>query len=146
MIGKKMTPQQKEDYEWKLWNDKGGDDQDVYHVNPYKFARMSYAMTVDADQIINHAMGNDRQQKILKYQMLTQQFVYPYTDPKAVADDVIEEFSDGDPDRLKAKGDGGANGMMSAITGQGMGQTPPIPSPMGTGVGQPPNQLSTLQR
>ena len=146
MIGKKMTPQQKEDYEWKLWNDKGGDDQDVYHVNPYKFARMSYAMTVDADQIINHAMGNDRQQKILKYQMLTQQFVYPYTDPKAVADDVIEEFSDGDPDRLKAKGDGGANGMMSAITGQGMGQTPPVPSPMGTGVGQSPNQLSTLQR
>lgn len=140
LIGKKMSDKQKDDYEWKLWDDKGSDDQDVYHVNPFKFARMQYAMTVDPDQIINHAMGNDRQQKILKYQMLTQQFVYPFTDQKAVADDVIEEFSDGDPDRLKSKGQDGAQGMMSAVMGGGApgGQTtPPVPSPMGTGVGQP---------
>lgn len=140
LVGKKMTGDQRDEYEWKLWEDKGGDDQDVYHVNPYKFARMSYSMTVDADQIVNHAMGNDRQQKILKYQMLTQQFVYPFTDQKQVADDVIEEFSEGDPDRLKAKNTG-ANMMM-----QGMGmappgqQTPGIPSPMQT----PPNQLQAL--
>lgn len=145
LIGKKMTKKQIEDYEWKLWEDKGGDDQSVYHVNPYNFARMAYSMSVDPDQIINHAMGNDRQQKLLKYQMLTQQFVYPYTDPKAVADEVIEEFSDGDPDRLKAKGNpqGGAQGMMSAVMGGGApGQpTPGIPSPMGASMGQPADQL-----
>lgn len=151
LVGKKMTPKQKDDYEWKLWEDKGGDDQDIYHVNPYKFARTVYSMTVDADQIVNHAMGNDRQQKILKYQMLTQQFVYPFTDQKQVADDVIEEFSDGDPDRLKAKNTGGANGMMSAI-GMGGGppgqETPGIPSPMqpAAGAGQLPNQLSTAMK
>ena len=141
LLGKKMTPKQKEEYEWKLWEDKGGEDQDVYHVNPYKFARTTYSMTVDADQIVNHAMGNDRQQKMLKYQMLTQQFVYPFTDQKAVADEVIEEFSDGDPDRLKSKQT--TNDMMNAI---GMGQqTPGIPSPMGTAAGQPP-QLNTMMK
>lgn len=144
LVGKKMSKTARDNYEWKLWEDKGGDDQDVYHVNPYKFARTTYSMTVDADQIVNHAMGNDRQQKILKYQMLTQQFVYPFTDQKQVADDVIEEFSDGDPDRLKSKGQGGANAMM-----QGMGmQTPGIPSPMqgqpGAAAGQP--QLQAMQR
>jgi hypothetical protein len=150
LVGKKMSPKQVENYEWKLWKDKGGDDQDVYHVNPYKFARTSYSMTVDADQIINHAMGNDRQQKILKYQMLTQQFVYPFTDQKAVADDVIEEFSDGDPDRLKTKGQPqGANAMMGAVMGGGApGQsTPGIPSPMqpGAGAGQPFAPLQATQ-
>lgn len=131
LIGKEMTHTQKEDYEWKLWEDKGGDDQVVYHVNPYKFARTMYTMTVDADQIVNHAMGNDRQVKLLKYQMLTQQGVYPYVDAKALADDVIEEFSDGDPDRLKSKNtQGGANAMMQAVAGQGGQPTPPIASPM----------------
>lgn len=134
LIGKKMTPKQVEDYEWKLWNDKGGDDQVVYHVNPFKFVRTAYSMSVDADQIVNHAMGNDRQQKILKYQMLTQQFVYPFTDQKAVADEVIEEFSEGDPDRLKSKGQQGAGAMMGAI-GMGAGQpTLPMPSPMAPGM------------
>lgn len=144
LVGRPMTDKQKDDYEWKLWDDKGGEDQVIYHVNPHKFARLNYSMTVDPDQIVNHAMGNDRQQKLLKYQMLTQQFVYPFTDQKAVADDVIEEFSDGDPDRFKTKGNAGANSMMSAITGQGgepqPGQpTPPVPSPMGApAVGQGP--------
>lgn len=147
LVGKTMTQTQQNDYEWKLWNDKGGDEQDVYHVNPYKFARMSYGMTVDADEIINHAMGNDRQQKILKYQMLTQQFVYPFTDQKQVADDVIEEFSDGDPDRLKTKGQGGANAMMGAVMGQPgqPQQTPAVPSPMqSVGASGAPGQLQGL--
>jgi len=138
LIDRKMTPKQIKDYEWKLWNDKGGDDQEVYHVNPYKFARTTYNFYVDADAIVNHAMGNDRTQKILKYQMLTQQFVYPFTDQKQVADDVIEEFSDGDPDRLKAKQQQGSavDGMMNAVGGGGADQggpsetnTPSVPSP-----------------
>lgn len=144
MIGKKMTQDQQNEYEWKLWDKKGGDDQEVYHVNPYKFARMSYSMFVDPDEIVNHAMGNDRQEKILKYQMLTQQFVYPFTDQKEVANDVIEEFSDGDPDRLKAKQQAnGVHDMMSAVMGgqpgqgggQG-GQMAPLAKP-GVGVGAP---------
>lgn len=146
LIGKNMTEKQVDNYEWKLWNDKGGEDQVIYHVNPYKFARTTFGMRVDADAIVNHALGNDRQNKILRYQMLTQQFVYPYTDPKAVADDVIEEFSDGDPDHLKAKPQtggqtGGVNGMMSAVMGQPgqakpgapPGATPSVPSPMQPG-------------
>lgn len=149
LVGRKMSKEQQDEYEWKLWESRGGDDQVIYHVNPYKFARTVYSMTVDPDQIINHAMGNDRQQKILKYQMLTQQFVYPFTDQKAVADDVIEEFSDGDPDRLKAKQQGGAQGVMSAVMGGGApGQpTPPIPSPMQpNGMGTPKEGLLTSLR
>lgn len=147
LIGKKMTQNQIDEYEWKLWEDKGGEDQAVFHVNPFKLARNTYSMTVDATQIIDHAMGNDRQQKLLKYQMLTQQFVYPFTDPKAVADDVIEEFSDGDPDRLKSKNNG-AQSMMGAVMGGGApGQaTPPVPSPMGAAAGQPPQQLAGVTR
>lgn len=135
LIGRKMSQKQVEDYEWKLWKDKGSDDMVIYHCNPYKMARMMYSMHVDADAIVNHATGNDRQAKILKYQMLTQQFVYPFTDQKQVADDVIEEFSEGDPDRLKAKQDNSAMmGGMGMQGGQGGGQpTPPIPSPMQPG-------------
>lgn len=128
LIGKKMSQKQKTDYEWKLWKDKGGDDQVVYHVNPYKFARTMYSMRVDADEIVNHAMGNDRQQTILRYQMLTQPFVYPFTNQQALADDVIEEFSDGDPDRLKKgqqAGGGSVNDMMNSVMGSGGGQGGP---------------------
>lgn len=150
LVGQSMSPQQVEDYEWKLWNDKGGEDQVVWHVNPQKFARTMYSMSVDADQIVNHALGNDRTQKLLKYQMLTQQFVYPFTDQKQVADDVIEEFSDGDPDRLKGKQQGGAGAMMDAAMGGNPagpaappGQpTPAIPSPLGAGA----SPLSALAR
>lgn len=133
LIGKKMTQKQIKDYEWKLWEDKGGDDQVVYHVNPYKFARTMYAMRVDADAIVNSAIGNDRQQTILRYQMLTQPFVYPFTDQKALADDVIEEFSDGDPDRFKSQGQpqGSPDQMMKSIMGGQGAQSPQggTPSP-----------------
>lgn len=132
LIGRKMTTAQKDDYEWKLWKDKGGDDQVIWHVNPYMMARRVYSTRVDADQIVNHALGSDRQQKMIKYQMLTQPFVYPFANQKQIADDVIEEFSDGDPDRLKGKGspDNAVNTAMSAIMGKGaqggnQGATPP---------------------
>lgn len=159
LIGKKMSKKQRDNYEWKLWQDKGGEDQVIYHVNPYKFARTLYSMRVDADEIVNHAMGNDRQQTILRYQMLTQPFVYPFTDQKALAEDVIEEFSDGDPDRLKAKSQpgqgqstGNVNDMMSSVMG-GPGGPPsggksgspsgPTPAMMGPAVAAA-SPLSTL--
>lgn len=145
LIGRKMSKKQVDDYEWKLWDDKGGDDQVVYHVNPYKFARTMYKMRVDADAIVNHALGNDRQQTMTRYAMLTAPFVYPFVDQKALADDVIEEFADGDPDRLKSKSQqgGNVNDMMKAVMGGNAGgnaggaNTPqnqtgaPTPSPMG---------------
>lgn len=120
LIARKMTEKQKDEYEWKLWKD-GGDDQRVYHVNPYRFARTMYSMFIDPSEILEHALGTDRKHKLLKYQMLSQPYVYPFTDQKAVADEVIEEFSDGDPDKLKAKGNAGnpVNEMMSAVMGGG---------------------------
>ena len=129
LIGKSMTKEQMTKYEWKLWNDKGGEDQEVWHINPYKFARTMYSMSVDPQQILDSAMGNDKQRKLLRYQMLTQQFVYPFTDQKEVADAVIEEFSDGDPDRFKGKGTQG-NPQASA----GM-ETPNVPNPLNASAG-----------
>lgn len=148
LMGKKMTQQQIKDYEWKLWDDKGGEDQTVYHVNPHKFARTMYSVRVDADEIVNHAMGNDRQHTMMRYQMLTQPFVYPFVDQKQLADDIIEEYSEGDPDRLKGKGQpsGNVNDMMSAVMGKGgsagggqPGGGQSTPSPM------QPNQLPVMQ-
>lgn len=147
LIGKQMTKQQASDYEWKLWEDKGGDDQVVYHVNPYKLARTLYGVRVDADEIVNHAIGNDRQQMISRYQMLTQPFVYPFIDQKALADDVIEEFSDGDPDRLKSKGQpqggGNVNDLMKSVMGGGEGGGGAAAKPMMTPMGGMPATLPT---
>jgi hypothetical protein len=151
LMGKKMTQDQKDEYEWKLWTDKGGDDQTVYHVNPYKFARNVYGVMVDADEMVDQAMGNDRAKKLLRYQMLTQQFVYPFTDQKEVADSVIEEFSDGSPDRFKSKGQQGQspNDMMNSVMGgaspPGGQPTPPVPSPMNPSQGNS-GPLATVTR
>lgn len=147
LIGKNMTPEQKDEYEWRLWETKGGDDQCIYHVNPYMFARNTYSVAVDAEQITAKAMGNDRAQKLLNYQMLTQQFVYPFTDQKEVAEAVIEEYSDGDPDRFKSKGQQQNNPMLSAMMGQAgqETQTPQVPSPLQAGPGQP-SPLAALTR
>lgn len=140
-MGKKMSQKQKDDYEWKLWHEAGGKSAKtvIYHVNPFRFARMVYSLFVDPDQIVNHAMGNSRLQKMAAFQMLTDPRVAPFTDQKNVVDDfVIEEFSDGDPDRYKAKGN--VNDAMSAVMGQGQpgqgqpGQPQPkqpTPSPVG---------------
>lgn len=142
MIEKNMTKKQIEDYEWRLWDNKGGDDQEVWHVNPYKFARMTYSMFIDPDEIINHAMGNKRQEMITRSQMLSQPFVYPFVDKKELADSIIEDFSSGDPDRFKMKGSGGMGGnvndLLSSIMGnntgggnQGMGNSGGgVPSPL----------------
>jgi hypothetical protein len=126
LVGKTMTQKQMDDYEWKLFDKSGGKqetDQYLYHVNPYKFARTRFTMYCDADQIYMKATGADKQQKILKIQMLTNQFVYPFVDPQALADDVIEEFSDGDPDRLKKKGQTPA---LDAMMGQSVQGAPTV--------------------
>lgn len=148
LIGKKMTGEEQEAYGWKLWEDAGGAKAEyrIYHVNPYRFARIKYSMFVDPEQITASAIGSTRMKKMLNVQMLTSQFVYPFTDQKEVADYVIEEFSDGDPDRFKNKQS--ANDMMSAV--MGMGQEGPTPSPIqpeagaGSKTGSSMNQLPVL--
>jgi hypothetical protein len=154
LMGKKMSEEELKKYEWDLWEKAGGykTDQVIYHVNPYRFARTKYSFYVDPDSIINHAMGNDRQQKLLAFQLLTDPRVVPYTNQKNVIDDfVIEEFSDGDPDRYRVD----VNQMMSSVLGQpgmpGMpGQNPgaPVPptagKPASVGAGQLPTEMNAV--
>ena len=127
-MGKKMTKEEINKYEWKLWREKGGEgtDQEIYHVNPYKFARMKYSSYADPDAITNAAMGNNRMRKLTSFQILTDPRVAPFTDPKAVADDIIEEFSIGDPDKFKAKQTVDVNALMSSIVGNPGGGSPPV--------------------
>jgi hypothetical protein len=112
-MGREMTDEEISEEEWKIY-DRGGktnkerkeSKQRIYMVNPYRFARMTYSMYVDADQVVQKSMGNDEQRNLLAFQMMTDPRVAPYTDQKAVVDDfVIEKFSEGDPDRYRAKED-----------------------------------------
>lgn len=110
-MGRDMTNEEVNDYEWELYNRGGKTNEErlktsqrIYKVNPYKFARMAYTMSVDADQIVTKSMGNDKQENLLAFQMLTDPRAVPYVDQKAVVDDfVIEKFSDGNPDRYRIK-------------------------------------------
>lgn len=131
MLGKEMSPEQIRKREWMLYN-KAGEDQRIYEVNPFRFARTVYSFYINPEDITNSAMGNDKQRKLTKAQMLSQPFVYPYVDQKALADEIIEDWSDGDADKLKMKGN--VNDMMGAIAGGGGiqgGQNGAVPSPMG---------------
>lgn len=138
-MGKKMSQQQIEDRSWELYR-KGGKDQVIYEVNPYRFARSVYSFYVDPQDITDSAMGNSKIQKENWFTHMIHPNVAPFTDPKAVADEVIEEFTiSGDPDRFKLKGN--VNDMMSGIMGGQGGPTAngSIPSPVK--VGQPANQM-----
>lgn len=132
-MGKKYTDDQLAKLEWGLFDKAGGleSDQRIYEVNPYQFARMTYSMEVDADQIVSKSMGTDRQKNLLAFQMLTDPRVINYTDPEAVVDDfVIDEFSDGDPERYKRKGN---SDMLNSVMGQpaGGGGAPVAPPQIG---------------
>ncbi len=123
-MGRNQSREEIRRREWELWEKAGGEgsDQKIYEVNPFKFARTSYTMFVDADKIVSRSMGTDRQEKALAFERLSDPRVLPFTDPEAVATDfVIEEFADGDPDRYKAKK--GQEEMMQALLGL-VGQQP----------------------
>lgn len=116
-MGKEMTPEQIDDYEWDLYK-KGGPDQTIFHVNPYRFARTIYSFYIDPVDITDTAMGNTEQRDLRAFQMFANPVVSPYVDMKEVVDEfVIEKFSKGDPDRFKMKGD--VNSLMGAVMGQG---------------------------
>ena len=93
-------------------------------VNPFKFARTMYELWVDADQITDRSMGNDRLQKQVAFNMLTDPRVLPFVDPEAVAKDfVIDEYSDGDPDRYTRKpGSDPNNELLNSMMGAGTGK------------------------
>lgn len=137
-MGREMSDEEVSEYEWELYNRGGKTNEErlkskqrIYKVNPYRFARMTYTMSVNADQIVQKSMGNDRQETLLAFQMLTDPRVVEYTDKKAVVDDfVIEKFSDGDPDRYRAKEEPQMDQMLQAVMGGeqpgGVAAIPPI--------------------
>lgn len=119
LMARELTKEEKEKMEWDLYEKSGGEksDQRIYLVNPYAFARTTYTMFVDPDQIVMKSMGTDRQEKILAFNMMSDPRVAPFTDRKAVVDEfVIEEFGGDDPDKYKAKGQP-TNEMLNAIMG-----------------------------
>lgn len=153
MMGNDMTEDEKHTLEWALFDKAGGaeTDQRIYMVNPFKFARTMYELWVDADQITDRSMGNDRIKNQVAFNMLTDPRVLPFVDPEAVVNDfVIDEYSDGDPERYKRKaGIPQNNELLNSMMGQGPdagGGTPtptPTPSPAGGVPGQlPANALA----
>ncbi len=126
-MGRKLTKKQIEGIEWKLFHKTGGldSDQREYLINPYQFARTTYSMYVDPDKIIRKSMGLDRTEKMLAFNIMTDQRVAPYTDQKAVVDDfAIEEYGGDDPDKYKKKGPD-ASSMLGAMLGQANGPAAP---------------------
>lgn len=112
-----------EELEWQLFHQAGGEntDQRIYKVNPYRFARSQFAVTVDADEIVSYAMGTKEQKDQAAFAMLSNPVVAPFVDMKAVVRDfVIEKYGGNDPERYEAKQD--ANPMLSAIMGGQQGQ------------------------
>lgn len=140
-MAKEMTKKQIHDHEWALYDQAGGhkSEQRIHEVNPYLFARTSFGCKVDADKIIDRSMGNERQQNMLAFQMMTDPRAAPYINQEAVVDDfVIEEFADGDPDRYKKIA---PSPMLNAVMGGQQGVQPgqpPQPMPQGALPGQLP--------
>lgn len=124
LIGKKMTQDQVRKREWDLYKKAGGDsDQRLWEVNPYRFARTRYGMSMDVDKMIDRSVGADKRKKLEAFNVLTDPRVAPYTDQEAVIDDfVIDVFADGDPERYKKKGNP-TQDMLGAVMGQS-GQNP----------------------
>lgn len=125
MIGKKMSTSEIRRREYELLEKAGGTDSDqrIWEVNPYRFARTCYSMFIDADKIVQRSMGTDRQEKELAFEKLTDPRVLPFTDPEAVVRDfVLDEYSDGDPDRYAKKM--GQEQMLESLMGLTGGSKP----------------------
>lgn len=129
-MGRNYTQKQKDEYEFSLFDKTGGkqSDQRIYEVNPYQFARTTYSMFVDADQILKNSMGANLAEKQIAFNMMTDPRVAPFTDPEAVANDfVIEEYGGNDPDKYKRKtpmDDSMLNSIMMGGQGSPPGQKP----------------------
>lgn len=118
-MGRELSEERKRQIEWDLYRQSGGEksDQRIWLLNPYRFARTRYSLYIDADQIVMKSMGVDRQEKSLAFERMMDPRVMPFIDPEAVATDfVIDEYSDGDPDRYKRKA--GQEELIDALLGQ----------------------------
>lgn len=132
-MGRMMTREEVRGIEWALHDqatgtirDKEGNiiergnedtDQRIWKVNPYKFARTRFSMFVNADKITQRSMGTDRAEKELAFEKFMDPRVLPFIDTQNVVQDfVIEEYSDGDPDRYKTKQN--PEEAMNALMGQ----------------------------
>lgn len=119
LMGREMTPAEVEELEWNIYEQAGGANTERrdFLVNPYKFARAVFSLWIDVDKILDKSTGSEQQRKILAFNMMSDPRVAPFTNQKNVAEDfVIDEFSDGDPDRYKASSD--PNAMLNAMMGQ----------------------------
>jgi hypothetical protein len=128
--------------EWGLFDKAGGVDseQRIFHVSPYKFARTQFEFYVDAAKITDRSLDSERQKKAQAFQMLTDQRVLPYVNMENVVDDfVIDEYSDGDPDRYKKPV--GQDEMLSSMMGPQAAQAPGQP-PQAAIPGQQPNPFA----
>lgn len=145
-MGRKLSDDALSKAEWAL-HDKAGNikrddkgrkisgtdssDQRIYEVNPYKFARYSYTMWVDADKIVMKSLGTDRKEKMDAFNVLTDPRVAPFTDQQAVVNDfAIEEYGGDDPDKYKKSSN-------PILQNQGMLPQNP-PNPINATPGSPP--------
>lgn len=135
-MGKQYSKDEIEKKSWDLYNKTGdtnqeraSSDQRIYETDPYLFARNTYSLYVDADQITLKSLGADRTEKVLDFNMLTDPRVAPYTDQQAVVEDfVIEEFGGNDPERYKKKSSPQEmTGMNPAMNGGVAGGGAPMP-------------------
>lgn len=142
-MGREYSEDEKNEIEWDLYEKSGGDgsDQRIYEVNPHAFARYTYSMWVDVDKITRKSMGNDKFEKMVAFNIMTDPRVAPFTDRKAVVDDfAIEEYGGDDPERYKLKEEVNPDEMMNAMMGAGNsvpGSAPSNPAGVGAGVGTP---------
>lgn len=151
-MGIPMTKQERLQKEWEMYMASGDTHEErlysskrMYEVNPYKFARMRYTMSVDADKIVQKSMGTELERDNLAFAAMSNPLVAPYVDMKNVVQDfVIEPYADGDPERYMSKQD--PNALMGAVMGNNQG------APTGMGTPQPagavpsaPQALPALQ-
>ncbi len=147
-MGKKYSPKQLEDKEWELYNKSGNTPKEryqstsrTYEVNPLQYARTTYQVYMDADQIIDKSMGASQERKMRSFNILKDPAIAPFTDQAEVADSIIDEFGGelvDDPNKLK-KQSGNQPDMLQSIMG---GKLPAN----GGAVAQPqPNQPAVAQ-
>ena len=136
LMGGNLTRKKARDREWQLYDKAGGEDSDqrIWEVNPYLFARTRYSMFIDASKMVSRSMGADKIEKDEAFNKLINPFVYPFVDPEQLAHDVIEDYSDGDPDRLKRKQ--GQEELLASLMGQAepsaQGKPLPVKQPQQT--------------
>lgn len=134
LMGNDVTKEQANTLEWELFDKAGGLETDQRHfiVNPYKFARHQFSLTIDPDMITSRSMGTDQLKKERAFNILTDPRVAPYVDQQAVIDKfVLDEYSEGDPDEFKKKP------SPNDLLNQAMGVVPGAPAPGAAPSAQP---------